>query len=109
MVSPGDKKIRICIPHMIKWDKRGKLLVGDPELAYESGMIGSPDHFFEIACLDVSGEREPRHPRHESIIFHNDSIPLVPRLKSRHRLIYPHGQSSQRDARTCAYLRARHS
>jgi hypothetical protein len=60
MISPSDKKIRICIPHMIKWDKRGKLLVRHLELAYESGMIGGPDHILEIACLE-SGEREPRH------------------------------------------------
>jgi hypothetical protein len=36
---------------MIKWDKRGKLLVGHPQLAYESGMIGGPEHIFEIARL----------------------------------------------------------
>jgi len=41
---------------MIKWDKRGKLLVSHPKLAYESGMIGGPDHIFEIACLDKSSQ-----------------------------------------------------
>jgi hypothetical protein len=43
---------------MIKWDERGKLPVSHPELAYESSMISSFDHPFEIACLNKSSERE---------------------------------------------------